>query len=163
MTMLSHTRFEDLAPGFAVPAAEAAGRWAWTRPSGWRRRGGAPAREIRAQRRRAAEREPVWRMVLEARTEPFVLLLLAAGVGAVLLGEVRDGLLVLVGLMPIVGADVVTEYRGERALEALRDGVRAARAGPARRVGSATCRRRSSCRATSCCSGAATSSRPTCG
>ena len=38
-----------------------------------------------------------------------------------LLGEVRDGLLVLVGLLPIVGADVVTEYRGERALEALRD------------------------------------------
>ena len=33
----------------------------------------------------------------------------------------RDGLLVLVGLIPIVGADVVTEYRGERALEALRD------------------------------------------
>ena len=50
-----------------------------------------------------------------------MLLLLAAGAGAVLLGEVRDGLLVLVGLIPIVGADVVTEYRGERALEALRD------------------------------------------
>src|SRR6185436_20816075 len=39
----------------------------------------------------------------------------------VLLGEARDGLLVLVGLIPIVGADVITEYRGERALEALRD------------------------------------------
>src|SRR3970282_956774 len=38
-----------------------------------------------------------------------------------MLGEIRDGLLVLVGLVPIVGADVVTEYRGERALEALRD------------------------------------------
>jgi cation transport ATPase len=60
-------------------------------------------------------------MVVEAATEPFVLLLLAAGVGAVLLGEVRDGLLILAGLIPIVGADVVTEYRGERALEALRD------------------------------------------
>ncbi len=65
-------------------------------------------------------REPLWRMILEAATEPFVLMLLAAGILAVLVGEVRDGLLVLVGLLPIVGADVITEYRGERALEALR-------------------------------------------
>jgi Ca2+-transporting ATPase len=63
----------------------------------------------------------VWKLLVEAATEPFVLLLLAAGALAVLLGETRDGLLVLVGLLPIVGADVVTEYRGERALEALRD------------------------------------------
>ncbi len=66
-------------------------------------------------------RDPVWRMVVEALTEPFVLMLAGAGVLAVLVGEVRDGLLVLVGLLPIVGADVVTEYRGDRALEALRD------------------------------------------
>jgi Ca2+-transporting ATPase len=68
-----------------------------------------------------AHREPVWRMVVEALTEPFVLMLAAAGILAVVVGEVRDGLLVLLGLLPIVGADVVTEYRGERALEALRD------------------------------------------
>jgi Ca2+-transporting ATPase len=68
-----------------------------------------------------AEREPVWRMALEAFTEPFVLMLAGAGLLAILVGETRDGLLVLVGLLPIVGADVVTEYRGERALEALRD------------------------------------------
>ena len=37
-----------------------------------------------------------------------------------MLGELRDGLLVLLGLLPIVGADVVTEYRGQQALEALR-------------------------------------------
>jgi len=67
------------------------------------------------------ERRPrIWRMILASATQPFVLLLLAAGVGAVLLGKVRDGFLVLAGLIPIVGADVVTEYRGERALEALR-------------------------------------------
>jgi len=65
-------------------------------------------------------REPVWRMVLEAATEPFVVLLGIAGLLAIGLGEVRDGLLVLFGLLPIVVADVVTEYRGERALEALR-------------------------------------------
>jgi P-type Ca2+ transporter type 2C len=68
-----------------------------------------------------AKREPVWRMVVEALTEPFVIMLGVAGVLAILVGEVRDGLLVLGGLLPIVGADVVTEYRGERALEALRD------------------------------------------
>ena len=60
-------------------------------------------------------------LVVNAATEPFIVLLAVAGIGAVLLGEVRDGLLVLLGLIPIVGADVVTEYRGDRALEALRE------------------------------------------
>ena len=59
--------------------------------------------------------------VLKAVSEPFVILLFVAGALAVALGEVRDGLLVLVGLLPIVGADVVTSYRGEHALAALRD------------------------------------------
>jgi len=68
-----------------------------------------------------ARRSSIGSMVWDAATEPFVLLLLAAGALAVALGEVRDGLLILAGLMPIVGADVVTEYRGDRALEALRD------------------------------------------
>ena len=57
---------------------------------------------------------------IDAATEPFVVLLALAGGLAVLLGEVRDGLLILVGLVPIVGADVATEYRAERALEELR-------------------------------------------
>ena len=60
------------------------------------------------------------RLLFRAATEPFVLLLLASGIGAVLLGEVRDGLLVLLGLIPIVGADVITEFRADRALEELR-------------------------------------------
>ncbi len=68
-----------------------------------------------------AKREPAWRMVFEAFTEPFILMLAAAGILAIVVGEVRDGILVLLGLLPIVGADVVTEYRGERALEALRE------------------------------------------
>jgi Ca2+-transporting ATPase len=66
-------------------------------------------------------REPLWRMLLKAATEPFVLMLALAGVLAIVVGEIRDGVLVLLGLLPIVGADVFTEYRGERALEALRD------------------------------------------
>jgi Ca2+-transporting ATPase len=61
------------------------------------------------------------RSIVDAATEPFVILLAVAGLLAVGLGEVRDGLLVLLGLIPIVGADVVTEYRGERALQALRN------------------------------------------
>jgi P-type Ca2+ transporter type 2C len=61
------------------------------------------------------------RITWEAVTEPFVVLLLIAGLLAVAVGEVRDGLLVLVGLLPIVGADVVTGFRAERALAALRE------------------------------------------
>jgi Ca2+-transporting ATPase len=59
-------------------------------------------------------------LIREAATEPFVLLLALAGILAVALGEVRDGLLVLLALAPIVGADVITGYRAERALDALR-------------------------------------------
>lgn len=61
------------------------------------------------------------KLVLEAATEPFIILLIAAGVLALLLGEIRDGVLILLALIPIVVADVVTEYRGERALVALRE------------------------------------------
>ncbi|HEY4633662.1 MAG TPA: cation-transporting P-type ATPase [Candidatus Limnocylindrales bacterium] len=57
---------------------------------------------------------------IEAITEPFVVMLALAGGLAVLLGETRDGLLVLLGLVPIVGADVATSFRAERALEELR-------------------------------------------
>jgi Ca2+-transporting ATPase len=66
------------------------------------------------------ERPSVWAMVWEAVTEPFVVLLFVAGVLAVLLGEMRDGALVLIGLLPIVGADVATTYRSEKAMESLR-------------------------------------------
>ncbi len=61
------------------------------------------------------------KLIFEAATEPFVILLIVAGVLAIALGDVRDGLLVLLALLPIIGADVITEYRGERALEALRE------------------------------------------
>ena len=65
----------------------------------------------------------IWRSLFKAASEPFVLLLAAAGIGAVILGEMRDGLLVLGGLIPIVGADVATAYRSERALAELREAV----------------------------------------
>ncbi|MFL5778402.1 MAG: cation-translocating P-type ATPase [Chloroflexota bacterium] len=66
------------------------------------------------------ERVSVLGALVDAVTEPFVILLAVAGLLAVGLGEVRDGLLVLFGLLPIVLADVITTYRGERALEELR-------------------------------------------
>ena len=65
----------------------------------------------------------IWRLLWDGAREPFVVLLAVAGCLAIALGEVRDGVLVLVILAPIVGAGVVTEYRGEKALEALRDAV----------------------------------------
>lgn len=58
--------------------------------------------------------------IVKAMREPFIILLFVSGVLAALLGEVRDGLLILAGLVPIVGADVATSYRAERALASLR-------------------------------------------
>ena len=66
------------------------------------------------------ERRSLVGVIWESATEPFVIMLFAAGILAVVLGEVRDGLLILGGLVPIVGADAVTGYRAEKALEALR-------------------------------------------
>jgi Ca2+-transporting ATPase len=83
----------------------------------------------------AAEPVSLPRLIVGAVTEPFILLLLVAGLGAVALGEVRDGLLVLIGLLPIVGADVVVEYRADRALDELR--AAAAPVARVRRDGSA--------------------------
>jgi Ca2+-transporting ATPase len=61
------------------------------------------------------------RLFWDGAREPFVVLLFVAGCLAIALNEVRDGILVLVILAPIVGASVITEYRGEKALEALRE------------------------------------------
>ena len=90
-------------------------------------RGLEPA-EVAARRARSGSNEleagpqpTVLSAIRRAVTEPFVILLFVAGTLAILLGEVRDGLLVLAGLVPIVGADVLTSYRSERALASLRD------------------------------------------
>jgi Ca2+-transporting ATPase len=63
------------------------------------------------------------RLFWDGAREPFVVLLFIAGCLAIALNEVRDGVLVLVILAPIVGAGVITEYRGEKALETLREAV----------------------------------------
>ena len=102
---LEVARALEVDPAAGLSTAEAARRAALTGPN-----------ELEP-----AKHESIVRMVVDAATEPFVILLAVAGILAVWLNEVRDGLLVLVGLVPIVGADVVTEYRGQRALEALRE------------------------------------------
>jgi Ca2+-transporting ATPase len=79
------------------------------------------ARESGPNALETSKREPLWRMLVGVTIEPFMLMLALAGTLAIFVGEVRDGILILVALLPIIGADVVTEYRGERALEALRD------------------------------------------
>ncbi len=60
------------------------------------------------------------RIVWRGATEPFIILLIAAGALAMALGHVTDGAFVLFMVGPIVGAGVVTEFRSERALETLR-------------------------------------------
>ena len=89
---------------------------------------GLDADEVAARRVRsgpneleAAPRPTVLGAIRRAVMEPFVILLFVAGGLAILLGEVRDGVLVLAGLVPIIAADVLTSYRSERALASLRD------------------------------------------
>jgi Ca2+-transporting ATPase len=97
----------DVAPDRGLTDAEARKRYAQVGPNELERH----------------EPPSVWRTIVATATEPFVLMLAAAGLGAVLLGEVRDGLLVLAGLLPIIGAGVATTYRSERALAELRNAV----------------------------------------
>jgi Ca2+-transporting ATPase len=68
----------------------------------------------------AAPPPSLGRAVVKAVSEPFVIMLAGAGALAIALGEVRDGLLILLGVVPIVVADVATTYRAERALDVLR-------------------------------------------
>jgi Ca2+-transporting ATPase len=69
----------------------------------------------------SARKTSLLRLCWDGAREPFVVLLFVAGCLAIALNEVRDGILVLVILAPIVGAGVITEYRGEKALDALRE------------------------------------------
>jgi Ca2+-transporting ATPase len=71
----------------------------------------------------SGQKTSLLRLFWDGAREPFVVLLFIAGCLAIALNEVRDGILVLVILAPIVGAGVITEYRGEKALETLREAV----------------------------------------
>ncbi|HEX9634418.1 MAG TPA: cation-transporting P-type ATPase, partial [Candidatus Limnocylindria bacterium] len=91
-------------PGAGLSGAEAALRLA----------------EFGANELEAAPGPSLPRAVWGAVREAFVLMLIGAGALAIILGEVRDGILILVAVVPIVAADVVTTFRAERALEVLR-------------------------------------------
>ncbi len=57
----------------------------------------------------------------EVLREPMILLLVAAGVIYLILGEPRDSLVLLISIFAIVGIDLYQQTKTERALEALRD------------------------------------------
>ena len=115
------TQVEPIPAPHALPATEVAERLGVDPMFGL----GSADAEARLATHGPNELEPPHRTsalasIVDAATEPFVVVLALAGLLAVFLGEVRDGLLILVGLVPIVGADVITEFRAERALEELR-------------------------------------------
>ena len=57
----------------------------------------------------------------EVLREPMILLLVAAGLIYLVLGEPRDSLVLLISIFAIVGIDLYQQSKTERALEALRD------------------------------------------
>lgn len=61
------------------------------------------------------------RIALEVIREPMLLLLIAAGAIYLLLGEVREALILLASVFVIIGITILQERRTERAVEALRD------------------------------------------
>jgi P-type Ca2+ transporter type 2C len=69
----------------------------------------------------SARRHGVAAIALEVLREPMFLLLLAAGVIYLLLGDTADALMLLGFVLVVMGITVYQEYRTERVLEALRD------------------------------------------
>lgn len=61
--------------------------------------------------------ETVWQII----HEPMILLLLGAGLIYLLLGELRDSIVLLISIVVVVGIDLYQERKTEHALEALRD------------------------------------------
>lgn len=61
------------------------------------------------------------RVALEVLREPMLLLLVAAGVVYLTLGEPREAIILLASVLVIIGITIFQEQRTERAVEALRD------------------------------------------
>ena len=100
MTSLASDRTAPATSAHALSGAEVARRLGVDAGSGL------PPSEVAARATAAGpnavaqvESPRLWRMVVASAAQPFVLLLFAAGVGAILLGEARDGWLVLAGLI----------------------------------------------------------------
>jgi Ca2+-transporting ATPase len=74
------------------------------------------ANELPSARPRA-----VWRIALQVVAEPMILLLLAAGVVYLLLGDIHEAIALMAAILLVIAISLVQERRSERALEALRD------------------------------------------
>jgi Ca2+-transporting ATPase len=61
------------------------------------------------------------RLVLDVLREPMFILLLVASAVYLMLGDVREALVLAASILVILGITVAQEYRAERALDALRD------------------------------------------
>jgi Ca2+-transporting ATPase len=69
----------------------------------------------------SSERKSVLGILFRVLQEPMLLLLLACGLIYVLAGELRDGILLFVSALIVVGITLYQEVKSERALDALRD------------------------------------------
>ena len=76
-------------------------------------------REFGPNRLAAGERRARILELLEMFADPMALMLLAAGGVYLALGEVRDGVVLLVALLPVLGVDVFLELRSREALRKL--------------------------------------------
>lgn len=69
----------------------------------------------------ATKRENLFRKLLHVLSEPMFLLLIAAAVIYFILGEPRDGAIMLIFVIGVIGIDVIQEWKTDRTLNALKD------------------------------------------
>jgi len=67
----------------------------------------------------APPRRPGLRMILGALSDPMAVMLAATAALYLVLGELRDGIVLLVALVPVLGVDVLLEARSRKALAEL--------------------------------------------
>src|SRR5665647_994448 len=67
------------------------------------------------------KKESFFHKILEVLSEPMFLLLIIAAIVYFILGEPRDGSIMLVFVMGIISIDVIQEWKTDRTLNALKD------------------------------------------
>lgn len=67
------------------------------------------------------KKKNVFGMLLSVLSEPMLLLLLAAGIIYLFMGEIRDSIMLLVAIIGVIGLTLYQEIKTEKTLEALRD------------------------------------------
>ena len=101
--MLAHPQFVDIASGLSE--ADAAERLAADGPN-----------ELPTAKPRS-----LFVVTVEILREPMILLLVGAGVIYLLLGELRDSIVLVVSIFVVIGIELYQQRKTERALDALRD------------------------------------------